>query len=113
VRPALWVTLIGKLRSDPKRRIGYGHPRNDRGLNVSTHRFSDAVQQLAAAALPTNPGFALHELPLQRFRALLARARGDEIAYRDFVDRYRADAATVGFEGHLAMANAMTQRPPD
>ena len=29
------------------------------------------------AAVPTEPGFVLHELPVLRLLALLARARGD------------------------------------
>jgi len=60
------------------------------------------------AAMPTDPGFVLHEIPLLRLRALLARARGDEAAYREFTDRYRARATSLGFEGHMALAEAMT-----
>jgi len=41
-------------------------------------------------------------------RALLARARGDEAGYRDYRDRYRKLAAEFGFEGHMALAEAMT-----
>jgi hypothetical protein len=37
-----------------------------------------------------------------RLRALLARTRGDDDAYRDFRDRYRAMAKTLGYEGHIA-----------
>ena len=33
----------------------------------------------------------LHEIWLLRLRALLARAHGDEAAYRDYRDRYRDD----------------------
>jgi hypothetical protein len=40
-------------------------------------------------------------------RALLARAYGDEAGYRDFRDRYRDMAKTLGFEGHIAWAEAM------
>ena len=70
------------------------------------------VQQAQAAidrlaALPTEPGFVLHELPLLRLRALLARAHGDETSYRDYRDRYRAMATELGFEGHIAWAEAM------
>ena len=36
---------------------------------------------------------------LLRLRTLLARAHGDEAAYRDFRDRYRAMATSLGFEG--------------
>ncbi|HEY6577671.1 MAG TPA: cyclase, partial [Mycobacterium sp.] len=59
------------------------------------------------AAVPTDPGFVLHELPLLRLRALLAQAHGDEVAYRHHRDRYRAMAIDVGFEGHMAIGAAM------
>jgi adenylate cyclase len=60
------------------------------------------------AAVPTHPGFVLHEIWLLRLRALLARARGDEAGYREFRDRYHAKATECGFEGHIAVAEAMT-----
>ena len=60
------------------------------------------------AAVPTDPGFVLYELPLLRLRALLARAHGDEAGYRDYADRYRVMATSLGFKGHIAMAEAMT-----
>jgi len=40
-------------------------------------------------------------------RASEARARGDETAYRDYRDRYREMANSLGFEGHIAWAEAM------
>jgi hypothetical protein len=49
----------------------------------------------------------LRDVTLLRLRALLARARGDEAAYRDLAGRYRAMAESLGFEGHIAMAAAM------
>jgi hypothetical protein len=49
----------------------------------------------------------LNEIQLLRMRALLARAHGDELAYRDFADRYGAMAESLGFEGHMAIADAM------
>jgi hypothetical protein len=64
-----------------------------------------AIDRLAA--VPTDPGFVLFEIPLLRLRALMARANGDENSYRDFVDRYRTRATEVGYEGHIAMAEAM------
>jgi hypothetical protein len=64
-----------------------------------------AIERLAAA--PTDPGFVLNEVWLLRLRALLARARGDDAAYADFRDRYRDMAKTLGFEGHIAWAEAM------
>jgi adenylate cyclase len=64
-----------------------------------------AIDRLAAA--PTDPGFVLHELALLRLRALLAGAHGDETCYRDYRDRYRTMATSLGFEGHIAAAEAM------
>jgi adenylate cyclase len=49
----------------------------------------------------------LHEIWLLRLRALLARAEGDEASYRDYRDRYRAMATSLGFEGHMKWAEAM------
>jgi hypothetical protein len=53
-------------------------------------------------------GSAMREITLLRLRAMLARARGDDVAYRDLVSRYRAMAESLGFEGHIAWAEAMT-----
>jgi adenylate cyclase len=64
-----------------------------------------AIERLAT--VPIDPGFVLHELPLLRMRALLARVRGDEDGYADFVRRYRAMANELGFEGHMALAATM------
>jgi adenylate cyclase len=43
-----------------------------------------------------------------RLRALAARASGDKAAYRDFADRFRTMATSLGFEGHMAMADTMS-----
>ena len=64
-----------------------------------------AVEKLAA--LTTDPGYLLQEIWLLRLRALLARADGDEGSYRDYRDRYRDMANSLGFEGHMALAEAM------
>jgi len=64
-----------------------------------------AIDRLAAVR--TDPGFVLHDVALLRLRALLARAQGDTIAYRDLRDRYRQTAADLGFEGHISVAEAM------
>ena len=50
---------------------------------------------------------AILEITLVRLRTLLARARGDDVAYRDLASRYRAMAESLGFEGHIAWAEAM------
>jgi adenylate cyclase len=64
-----------------------------------------AIDRLAAE--PTDPGFVLNEIALLRLRALVARARGDEATYRDYRDRYRAMATSLGLEGHMKWAEAM------
>ncbi len=64
-----------------------------------------AIDRLAAA--PADPGLVLHEISLLRMRALLTLARGDEAAYSDHRDRYRAMATALGFEGHMKWAEAM------
>ena len=50
---------------------------------------------------------ALLDILLLRLRTLLARARGDDVAYGDLVTRYRAMAESLGYEGHIAWAEAM------
>ena len=64
-----------------------------------------AVDKLAT--VPTDSGFVLHDIWLLRLRALLARASGDDVSYRDYRDRYCALATSLGFEGHMAWAEAM------
>jgi adenylate cyclase len=64
-----------------------------------------AIEKLAA--IPTDPGYVVNELPLLRMRALLARVRSDKAGYREYADRYRVRATEVGFEGHMALAEAM------
>ncbi|HZN84661.1 MAG TPA: adenylate/guanylate cyclase domain-containing protein [Mycobacterium sp.] len=57
--------------------------------------------------MPDYAGSAVCEIWLLRLRALLCRARGEDIAYQDFVNRYRTMADSLGFERHIAMAEAM------
>jgi adenylate cyclase len=58
--------------------------------------------------VPADPRLVLRDLPLLRLRALVARAEGDENGYREFADRYRELASDLGFEAHMAIAEAMT-----
>jgi hypothetical protein len=64
-----------------------------------------AIERLAAA--PADEGLAVRDIWLLRLRALLAHAHGDEAGYRDYRDRYRAMATSLGFEGHMKWAEAM------
>lgn len=76
-----------------------------RGTDADIEEAQAAVDRLAA--VPTDPGFVLFEIPLLRLRALMARANGDEDAYRDLVDRYLKRATDVGYEGHMVLAEQM------
>ncbi|WP_253867828.1 adenylate/guanylate cyclase domain-containing protein [Mycobacterium sp. GA-1285] len=59
------------------------------------------------AGMPTEPGVAINEIQLLRMRARLAEAQGDAGAFRDLVERYRALAVSLGFKGHIQLADAM------
>ncbi|MFZ3290701.1 ATP-binding protein [Mycobacterium sp.] len=77
----------------------------DRGTDGDVVEAEAAIERLAAA--PADEGLGIRDIWLLRLRALLARARGDDTAYRDYRDRYRDMARTLGFEGHIAWAEAM------
>jgi len=76
-----------------------------RGTDSDLVEAQTAIARLAAVS--TSSGIAVFDVVVLRLRALLARAQGDESAYRDLVDRYRAMAESFGYEGHIAMAAAM------
>jgi Mor family transcriptional regulator len=75
-----------------------------RGRNIDLIEAQDAIEALAA--VPTDPGFVVYQLPLLKTRALLAKARDDAGGYRTYADRYMALAQTLDFEGHMATALA-------
>jgi hypothetical protein len=77
----------------------------DRGAESDVAEAEAAIERLAEA--PSDEGLDVRDIWLLRLRALLARARGDEDAYSDYRDRYRAIATELGFEGHIAWAEAM------
>ena len=67
-----------------------------RGSSGDQTEAQAAIDRLAA--VPTDPGFVLHELPLLRSRALLALARRDESSCRNLLEQHRAKAAAAGFD---------------
>jgi len=73
----------------------------ERGAGDDVAEAEAAIDRLAAA--PTDDRLVVREVWLLRLHALLARARGDDTSYRD---RYRAMAASLGVEGHIAWAEA-------
>jgi class 3 adenylate cyclase len=79
----------------------------DRGAESDLAEAESAIERLAAT--PADEGLVIREIWLLRLRALLTRARGDDVAYRDLVSRYRAMAESLGFEGHIAWAKALIE----
>jgi class 3 adenylate cyclase len=77
----------------------------DRAAESDVAEAEAAIERFATA--PADEGLVIRDIWLLRLRALLARTRGDEAAYRDFRDRYRDKARTLSFEGHIAWAEAM------
>jgi hypothetical protein len=76
----------------------------DRGTEGDVLEAESAIDRLAAAPIDD---LVVRDVTELRLRALAAKARGDEAAYRDYRDRYRAMANDFGFEGHMAWAAAM------
>ena len=77
----------------------------ERGVDGDVAEAEAAIDRLASA--PADDGLVIREIWLLRMRALLARAHGDDTFYRDYRDRYRDMATSLGFEGHIAWAEAM------
>jgi hypothetical protein len=77
----------------------------DRGADGDVAEAEAVIERLAAA--PADEGLVIRDIWLLRSRALLARAHGDDTAYLHLRDRYRDMARSLGFEGHIAWAEAM------
>jgi hypothetical protein len=77
----------------------------DHGADGDVAEAQAAIERLAAA--PADEGLVIREIWLLRLRALLARAHGDDAAYAEFRNRYGDMAKTLGYEGHIAWAEAM------
>jgi class 3 adenylate cyclase len=96
-------------------RLGHGVPGTgilvetllERGANGDLAEAQQAIDRLAN--LRADQASAMREITLLRLRALLARARGDDVAHRELVGRYLAMAESLGFEGHIAWAEAMIE----
>ena len=77
----------------------------ERGAEGDLAEAQEAIDRLAN--LGADQASAMREITLLRLRALVSRAHGDDAAYLDLVDRYRDMAESLGFEGHIAWAEAM------
>jgi hypothetical protein len=78
----------------------------DRGAEGDVAEAEATVERLAAA--PADEGLVIREIWLLRLQALLARAHGEAATYAHSRDRYREMATSLGFEGHMQWAEAMT-----
>ena len=78
----------------------------DRGADGDVGEAEAAIERLAAA--PAVEGLVMRDIWLLRLQALLARADGDGATYAHLRGRYRDMARTLGFEGHINWAEAMT-----
>jgi len=77
----------------------------ERGAESDLAEAQEAIDRLVD--LRADRDSAILDITLLRLRTLLAGARGDAVAYRDLAGRYRARAKSLGFEGHIAWAEAM------
>jgi class 3 adenylate cyclase len=77
----------------------------ERAANGDVAEAEAAIERLAAA--PAEEDLVIRDIWLLRLRALLASAHGDDARYREYRDRYRDMAKTLGFEGHIGWAEAM------
>jgi class 3 adenylate cyclase len=64
-----------------------------------------AIESLAQ--LRADEGWVIRDIFVLRLNALAARARGDDVAHRGLVTRYRALAESLGYEGHIEWAETM------
>jgi adenylate cyclase len=76
-----------------------------RGSDADIQEAQSAIDRMASVEI--EPGLVLYDIWALRMRALLAHAQGHDAMYRDYRDRYRKMATELGFEGHMAWAEAM------
>jgi class 3 adenylate cyclase len=79
-----------------------------RGAKSDLQEAQTAIERLATA--PLDDEVVLRKIWLLRLRTLLAGARGDELAHRDLVKQYDAMARSIGWLGHMAMADSWAVR---
>jgi adenylate cyclase len=76
-----------------------------RGSNDDIRDAQSAIDR--CAAVEVEAGMVLYDIWLLRMRARLAQVQDAEETYHECRDRYRKLAADLGFEGHMAWAEAM------
>ena len=76
-----------------------------RGIDRDIQEAQSAIDRMSAVEIES--GLVLYDIWTLRMRALLAQAQGEDAMYREYRDRYRKMATELGFEGHMAWAEAM------
>ena len=77
----------------------------DRGCDGDLAEAEAAIDRMES--LPVDFRWAARDIAVLRLRALLSQSRGEEAAYQDLAQRYRAMATSLGDEGHMQWAEAM------
>ena len=99
--------------SVPRQLLAWGVPATgvlvetllDRGADNDVAEAETAIIRLTDA--PADDGLVIREIWLLRLRARLARGHMDEPSYRDYRERYRDMANSLGYEGHMKWAEPM------
>jgi adenylate cyclase len=76
-----------------------------RGAENDLSEAEAAIERLVGTSAGSE--WVTRDLFVLRLRALLARARGEDMVYREHRNRYRAMANELGYQGHMAWAAAM------
>ena len=76
-----------------------------RGTEADLDEAEVAIERLASTL--SGSAWVTRDIYVLRLRALMARARGHEAAYRELRDGYGEMANDLGYEGHIAWAAAM------
>ena len=76
-----------------------------RGSAGDVEAAQNALDRSEAVPNGDFPGMEAQHL---RSRAMIAKARGDHIEYREIAEKYRTLAISFGYPGHIAAAEAMT-----
>jgi adenylate cyclase len=76
-----------------------------RGTDGDVREAQSAVDRLCTVEI--EPGLVLYDIWTLKLRTMLAQAKGDDATYRQLRDQYREMASDLGFEGHMAWAEAM------
>ena len=76
----------------------------ERGAEGDLAEAQEAIDRLAGLS---HQGSAMPAIALTAAACIARQARADDVAFRDLAGRYHAMAETLGFEGHIAWAEAM------